>query len=343
MEWLFMVACLEFAIIFFIRYIRQDKELRNLQDLGYGILMLGFGVMVLSFITGDYFALDYPTRLIFLIIGYYSTMISALLFILCMEKYKKYLITRYFFSLCFMASTIIFTIGLIIDVNSSRTLSVLPWPLFLVFFIIYLVDFCKRVQNKEKVIIGLLKFTPGFGLLIVGFALTTDTFERILGMSFRFFGVGLELIAIILLFAFFISLPPFSEFEWEEKMEQVFIMDKGGVCLFNESFEEEATLMDDALVAGAITSVNLLLQELTSDKGIVVINKKGTTIVIFPGKRTYGVIFCTEELNYIKVLLKKFVERFEALYDNVLINWDGNVDVFEPARTIVTEIFHQEE
>lgn len=337
-----MIACLEFGLIFLMRYLRQDKELRNLQDLGYGLLMLGFSAMVLSFIIGDYYSLDYSGRLLFLNIGYYSTMISAFLFILCMEKYKKYLFFRYFFSICFMGVAFTFTIALLIDVESSRTLSVLPWPFFLIFLLIYLVDFSKRVQNKEKVMIGLFKFIPGFMLLVIGFILTTDAFERISGINLRLFGVSFELVAIILLFAFFITLPPFSEFEWEEKIEHVFIMDKGGICLYNESFEVNTELMDDTLVAGAITSVEILLKELTSDEGIVVINKKGTSIVIYPGKRTYGVIFCSEELNYVKVLLKRFVEKFETLYSNFLINWDGNVDIFQPTKTIVAEIFHQQ-
>ncbi len=281
MEWIFMFACIEFAIIFFVRYIRQDKELRNLQDLGYCILLLGFGVMVLSFITADYFAIDYSTRLFFLIIGYYSTMISALLFTYFMERYKKYLIKQYFFTFCFLMVAITFTIGLFIDPETSRTLSVLPWPFFLVFFIIFLVDFSKRMQNKEKVIVGLFKFIPGFALLILGFSLTTDTFEKILGVNLRIFGVSFELVAIILLSAFFTTLPPFSEFEWEEKIEHVFVMDMGGRCLFDKVFNEETEIMDDALVTGAITSVNLLLEEITSDKGIVVINKKGKTVIIF--------------------------------------------------------------
>lgn len=343
MEWIFMLACIEIAIIFFIRYIRQDKELRNLQDLGYCILLLGFGVMVLSFIAGDYFAIDYSIRLTFLIIGYSSTMISALLFTYFMERYKKYLFKQYFFTFCFLMVAITFTIRLFIDPETSRTLSVLPWPFFLVFFIIFLVDFSKRMQNKEKVVYGLLKFIPGFLLLIIGFVLTTDTFEKIFGVNLRIFGVIFELISIILLSAFFTTLPPFSEFEWEENIEHIFVMDIGGRCLFDKAFNEETEIMEDSLVTGAISSVNILLEELTSDKGIVVINKKGKTIIIFPGEFVHVILFCKEELNYVKVLLKNFVEKFEAVYHNVLIDWSGNVDIFESTKTIVAEIFHQED
>ena len=111
---------------------------------------------------------------------------------------------------------------------------------------------------------------------------------------------------------------------------------------YNQPFGQREELPDEDLISGAVTSVNLLLEELISDEGIVVINKKGKTIIIYPGSQTYGVIFCSDELYYIKVLLKRFIERFEAIYRNILLDWDGNIDIFNPSSTLVKEIFHQQ-
>jgi len=343
-EFIFIIVCIELGIVFFIRYFRQEKTLRNLQDLGYGFLLGGFGLMSLWFLISDYFASP-SVRIIFLIFGYYTLMFSALFFISCMENYRKYLLFKRFFTMSFILITSIFTIGIILDLENSRILSVIPWPLFLLFFFIYLIDFSKKVQNRERVIIGLLKFIPGFMLLIIGFALTTFLFEDVLGLNMRIVGALLQLIAIILLFGFFSSLPPFSEFEWEQKIEQVFIMARAGICLYNENLLgiKEKELIDENLIAGAITSVNLLLEELTSDTGVVVINKKGKSIVIYPGKYVYGVIFCSEELNYIRVLAKRFVDKFETVYSHILINWDGEITIFKPTTNIVREIFIPEQ
>lgn len=340
LEWIFLILCIDLGTFFFIRFIKQDKHLRNLQDFGYGILLIGFGFMVFWFLISDYFAEDESTRLIFLILGYYATMLAAFSFIVCMEKYKKYLFFRYFFSICFLIIIIIFTIGLIIDLESSRILSRLFWPVFIFFFLIYLIDFSRRVQNKEKVIIGLLKFLPGFSFLMIGFAFTTDFFEELLGVNLRFIGVLSELISILFLSYYFYSLPPFSEFEWEHKMEHVFVMNRAGICLFNQILDDHSEYADQNLVAGAISSINILLEELTAEKGIVVINKKGKSIIIFPGTTIYGVMFAREELNYIKVLLKRFVDKFEAVYRNILVEWDGEVSIFKPTGSIVNEIFH---
>ena len=62
MEFIFTLACLEFCMIFCIRYLKQDKELRNLQDFGYATLMLGLGLMVFWFLIGDYFAPNYSVQ-----------------------------------------------------------------------------------------------------------------------------------------------------------------------------------------------------------------------------------------------------------------------------------------
>ena len=120
-------------------------------------------------------------------------------------------------------------------------------------------------------------------------------------------------------------------------------MNQGGLCLYNEILDEKIREdFNENLITGAISSVNLLLEELTSDKGIVVINKKGKSICIYPGEFSFGVLFCSEELNYIRVLLKRFVDKFEAVFYNILKNWDGGVNIFESSRSIVHEIFHLE-
>ena len=61
--------------------------------------------------------------------------------------------------------------------------------------------------------------------------------------------------------------------------------------------------------------------------------------MIYPGKNVTGVAFSKEDLNYIKLLLRNFIERFEIVYEKVLEDWNGEVNVFQPARTIINEIY----
>ncbi|MHA1291407.1 MAG: hypothetical protein ACTSQJ_01920 [Promethearchaeota archaeon] len=135
------------------------------------------------------------------------------------------------------------------------------------------------------------------------------------------------------------SLPPFSEFDWKDEIEDIFIINRGGICLFHKSIETKTDLLDDNLISGAISSINVMIEELTHDKGVSVINKKGKSIIIYPGKFVSGIIFSKKDLNNIKLVLKDFIERFETIYSNILIDWDGNIEIFKPIDTMAKKMF----
>ena len=56
MEWIFVITGFEISLMFLLRFFKQEKTLRNLQDLGYFSLFAGFSLMWLFFIIGDYYA-----------------------------------------------------------------------------------------------------------------------------------------------------------------------------------------------------------------------------------------------------------------------------------------------
>ncbi len=349
-EWIFMFFGFEIGFIFLLRYFKQDKELRNRQEFGYFSLFIGFGTTWFFFILGDYYSsaeIMSPfmiwkigsQRMVYLNIGYYTLMIFALIYIYNMERYKVYLIKKYFFTIIFTVLIIGFTTVFFVDMILTQTLSMLFWPFFILFFLIFMIDFIRKVQNNRKLAIGLLKFLTGFVFLMVGFLFTTDRAIAIFGFEGRLLGDVLQLAAMGLIAFFFITLPPFAEFDWNEKIEDIFILDKSGICLYHKIFADKSELIDENLIAGAISSINIMLKELTEDSGISVIKKKGKTVTISPSKYVYGVAFCKEDLNYIKVVLKNFVQKFEMVYGSVLKNWDGDVEIFKPAENIAKEIF----
>ena len=106
--------------------------------------------------------------------------------------------------------------------------------------------------------------------LILGFFGTTDIIVSLVGFQIRIIGSVFQLISIILLSLFFITLPPFSEFDWQEKVQELFIIDRGGICLYNNDFVKK-TVYDENLTSAAISGINTMLQELMDAKGISVI------------------------------------------------------------------------
>lgn len=181
--------------------------------------------------------------------------------------------------------------------------------------------------------------------MLIGFLLTTDALIEILGLEGRMIGAILQLISVVILSYFFLTLPPFNEFDWQDKIEALFLVDNAGICLYYKVFSEKKELMDEHLISAAISSINIMLQGLTAtrerSKTISVIKKKGENVIIYQGESISGVLYTSEELNFPKIVLKEFVEKFETLYYNILKNWDGNTNIFDPTELIVREIFYK--
>lgn len=349
LEWIFIILTFELSLIFLLRFIQPEKGLRNYRELGYFSLMMGLGLMWFFYILGDYYSSDEiirpfliwnegSMRSLYLNLGYISIMICALFCIFTFEYYEIFLFKRYFFTVIFIIFLIMFHLVFLFDMRITQTLSSGFWILFFFFFLFYLRKFYQKIEeNRRTRLIG--QFFLGFLLLAIGFVFTTDTSLNALGIEFRLLGSISQLISIFIITNFFIKLPEFSEFDWKKKVEHIFLIDKGGICLYNQSLQKNSKLMDENLVAGAISSVNSLLSQLTQKEGISVIQKEGKLIITYPSEYVYGVLFCSEELDNIKKNLKSFVEKFELVYQDFLGNWNGDISIFSPVEEIVDQMF----
>jgi hypothetical protein len=348
MEWIFIITSFEISFIFLYRYFQQEKTLRNSQDLGFFSLFFGFSLMWFFFIIGDYYSSQKMTspflfwrqgseRALFLNIGYF-TMIAAGFFLLYfIERYNIILFRRYLYTYIFSVCAILFLIVFFIDIRLTQPITYMFWTGFLSFFLIYLVRFIKKLKRK-----GLLLF-GGMSFMLIGFLLTTDALIEVFGLEGRMIGAILQLISVVILSYFFMSLPPFSEFDWQEKIEALYIVNSSGICLLYKIFSNKKELMNEQLISAAILSINAMLKEITktgeSIKGISVIKKKTENVIIYQGSFVSGVLYTSEELNFPKLLLKEFVEKFEKLYQNILLNWNGDTNIFNPTEKIIHEIF----
>jgi len=351
-EWTFAFICLELALIFCMKYFKLKKGERSLQEIGYASLFFGFSFMWYFFIIADYYLSEEiitpfliwsqgSERALFLNLGYFSLMIGAFSFIRIMEKFKIYLFRKYFFSIWFIILIVLFWTFFFIDIDITQNLAMMFWPPFIIFLVIYLIDFVKIMQNNENILIGILKYLPAFLLLIVGFALTTDIIIEPFGLGFRLVGSIFQLISTIILFYYFINLPSFTEFEWQEKIEELYLIEEAGICLFHKAFIDKIEFDEDQLISSALSSINMVLNELTQEnkKGISIIKKEGKILTIYTSDYVSAVLFSKEELEYINISIEKFVKKVEKIYGNVLIDWKGNLDIFASVENLVDEIF----
>ncbi len=346
-EWTAAFITLELGIIFILKYFRQSEHLKNIKEFGYASLFFGYSANWYFYIISDYFVsenlinpfLFWPRgseRILILNIAYLTLMLGAFFFILIMERYRKYFLKKKFFTYSFIVLFLGYFIVFFIDIELTQDYTFLFWPFVVIFFITYIQDFKKNVTKIVKPFV-----LPIFLLLFGGYFLATDIAVETFGIEIRLIGTLLELGAIIAIFYIFSSLPPFYEFDWKEKLTELYLIDKAGVCLFHKNFIDKIEFDEEHLISSALASINIILEELTQNRkdGFSVINKEGTVLIIYAGEYVNAVIFSKEELHFINKYLKKFVDRVESIYHNVLKSWDGDTNIFTPVESLIDEIF----
>jgi len=258
-----------------------------------------------------------------------------------MEKNKKFLLKKYFFTYCFLIQVFILFSMVLVDLFSIFYLSFLLLPLFILFLIIYANYFNKQFKKQNKHSNDGLKMGFSILLLLTGHILMLDPFFYFFGIFTRITGICLQLIGIGLIFKAFRNLVPFFELNWKDKIENIYILNRGGINLYSKSFIDERIAIDDQFISGALSSVNTMLNELMNNKEnkISIIKKKNKIITIFTSETVIGVLISTEELEFFKHNLKKLVLKVEMIYKHFLVNWRGDMTKFTPIEDIVLDIF----
>ena len=352
MEWIFTVLCFELGLYFQTKYKRQPVRIKNSQDIVFSALFYGISLMRFFLLIGDYYAIGAIMspfliwssgcfRFLFLTFGYLSINIGFLLFTFYMEKFKRFLLKKYLFTFCFLIQIIIFISMVLVDLFNILYLSVLILPLFIAFLLIYVKDFDKQVKKQK--ILSNDDFKIGFSILLLlsGHILTIDFVCYYFGFITRLSGISMQLIAISLIFRMSRNFIPFSELNWQDKIENIYILNKYGINLYSKSFLEERKTIDDHFISGALSSINIMLNELlnTKENKIWIIKKKNKIVTIYTSVYIIGVLISTEELEFFKHNLKRLVLKIEVLYKNLLINWSGDITKFSPVKDIVADIF----
>ncbi|MHA1265851.1 MAG: hypothetical protein ACTSRS_11515 [Candidatus Helarchaeota archaeon] len=352
LEWIFTIISVEVAIVFILKYLKQEKTLRTKQNLGYTALFFGLFLAWGFFVVGDFFISNMEItpfllwsigswRELALNLGSISVYIGIILFCFSIEKYRLYGFKRYFFTICAIIMFLIVLFVFFFNLELSKYFSPGIWFIFFTFLIIYYNDFFKTGLKKENSFTQLLKFIPNYLFIAINFFITSDLFASDL-LEVKFFGASTQLIAITLLFYFSIKLPPFAEFNWRQKIDELYVLNSAGVCLFHQSFTVPRDYLDEHLKSGAIASVNIILKSLTPTQKrqkTTILKKDNKMIYIYAGEVATAVLISQEEFNSILYNLEKFINKIELIYYNVLLRWKGDTDVFAPLEAIAKEFF----
>ncbi len=341
LEGIIFFLFLELSAVFWVRIKTQKKVLKSLQEKAYIWLFLGYSIMWFFIILADYHITDPSLSLICLNLGFLIQIICALFFIYIMENYKIFL-KKYLFTKIFSIIIPIYLFFFLFAIDYAAYISTSFWIIFFLFFIVYLKEIYLDFHVKRKIghfKLNFVKIIIGIISVAIGYHLTTRLVVTTLGLGYRLLGDIFQIIGVILLYSCFISIPTFSEYIWQDKIESVIIMHKSGIPIFKKNFREKDVEVDDILISGELALVKLTLEMATRKEAVSVIEKKGKIILIEPSKFIIGVIVCDENLVSFRILLNNFINKIEEIYSKVFEKWDGNLEVFESIKGIAKDIF----
>ncbi|MFW9819988.1 MAG: hypothetical protein ACFFE5_10295 [Candidatus Thorarchaeota archaeon] len=340
-EWVFSIISLEFGILFMFRHKKEQHKFKYSRDIGYILLFFALSLSQILSVLGSYFTYDNLVTDIYHLISHIFLFTGFLLFIFVKEKQKKVLFKQFFFTLSLVILVILFIFFSFIDNSLVIIDSIIFLSLIYLFFIIFFIEFNKKTKFEGNLLKKLMLTFLAFLFLLIGLFLTSDYSIDLVKIPIRLIGSIIQLVGIIFFAFFFFKFPTFSEFEWKDKIEDVFLINKNGACIFYKSYIQKIDLLSQHLITSAITSVNIMLKEILKpgSREVSVIKKKGKLIYIFPSDLITGVIFSKKESKVVDLYMNRLILKVEQVYKNVLNNWDGDLNIFNPIRDIYEEIF----
>jgi hypothetical protein len=341
-EWVIVFLFSELAFLLYMRVKNRERELSNFMESASILFLLAYSSMGVFYIFGDYYMETQLSRLVVYNIGYILRMILGLVFIYKIEKYQI-IIGKYLFSKIFSIFSLISVVLIFTAMEFTQNASlVLFWiPLISIFFV-YIIKLLKKTSETEEIHIYKAKIyfsIIGVIILGLGFGATSDPIVNMFGLIIRLIGDIIQIIGILILAIFFINLPSLSEQNWKDKIDKLFLMRASGICVYYKFFKEPTNKRGDQIISGAINTIKMMLKEISQDDGEMVIEKEGKVLITYQGKYITGVIIADHNLSSLHFLLKRFIEKVEFIYSNIIRDWDGAMEIFLPIENIAREIF----
>ncbi|MHA1427486.1 MAG: MFS transporter [Candidatus Helarchaeota archaeon] len=137
------------------------------------------------------------------------------------------------------------------------------------------------------------------------------------------------------------SLPPAEEMDWYNDIVHLYVISSGGIIMADYSFIE-AGIGDSDLLAGGLSGVMTLLKEIVgSSQQLKSIDHEDKKLLFeYAYNQQFLVALLTKKnLNILRTKLKKLTAQIQAVFWETMMNWDGNLDVLAPIKTMIRNIF----
>ncbi len=327
-----------FLFYYFISKIYHSKEYKSeiLPFYGITLLFLFGGLSYISAIIFDFFHWYYNLTILI----YYR--LNFIFYVLCVAscifvyenviKKTKYLLTIYMIGVLIINFFIGTFEALVLFANFTFGFALI------ILLILQYVVFVRPTS-------GMLKrrmYSSLVGLIIIGLGnfFRNPSINETIG--YYIFSLGTLLINIgILLMGFgFSAFSTFTDLNWKEKLHQIFILTKDGLLLYAYSFDVNQTIDDSELRAAGISSVRIFLSEiLKTEDDLQIIEYKNLNVILELRDIVVFALVIKEKSSFLKHKLGEFSQKFCEIFRDSLKNWNGDMEIFYPAKNLIQDIF----
>jgi len=311
----------------------------------WGWLFFSFALMKAFILYADFYMLSPFSRGIYITLGDTSCATGALFFIYIIEGVgvikSKHVFTAVFLVIYSIQIVLValFISNRFISFHIIQSFSTLYWAPIIILISIYLFRVNNLVRGKLKGYSILM--IVGISIIILGYFGATDLAIRDFGgLPIRFLADISSIVGIGMVGWFFSALPSWREIEWHTALDSMFVIYKGGICIYQNDFGRPSEINKDQsiLVGSVIEIIKSILQEAISEK-LRILNFKNKKILFEQGASVSVAMIADVESESLKFLLHKFLTRFERFFKNILKDWDGDNSEFEPTKGLIKEIF----
>ncbi|MFX1298355.1 MAG: hypothetical protein ACFFD2_26310 [Promethearchaeota archaeon] len=340
-----------FALLFYKEW-KKQKRTENEQYiplalmLFYGGISVGFIMMTNSnfFIDPELFALYLQVK------SYQFTVLTACVFTIGIFVYIAERIirinTKHIFLIYFCIIAALFYLFKIYDIPNLEYYIILLIPIgILISLFAYHLIWKSSGQIRQKMLIvtvGYITFIVAI-VLVVRFILFI---EYTVPFELNKYVIPLEVKSLVLLASIlagygFYAIPSFTEFDWKDKINSLYLISSSGICLFQQNFKS-VHIKDEDLFGGGLVAMQALIQEMIqSDKALRVIDHEDLKIIFERSflSKVLVIMIAEEDLFTVHEKLQQFLKEFDLLFGDVIQEWRGDLNIFKPLEPIVNRIF----
>ncbi len=337
---------IQMGVYFFIKWRKYDAKLR-LKDqvinlsMSFFFMFWGFSNIVslpfdLGRVEARFFVLK--VDLLFFIVGAFS-LIYTIMKILEIQHKKFYL--------TILIASIIFVLVSQSPINYIWYYSILSSIIFVVIiYFIYKTNKIVQGITKKRLIpisIGFLIFSTSYIRKNL-YPIITETLH-ICPLNDLFtlnLGKSIDILGMLLISLGFYTLD-FAELKWKNAINNLLIINNGGICLYHYKFTESIENdFDRQLAAGAIMGVQSILGEILDKQKtehLEVIDYKGKKILFSKGNYVNAVLIADQDLDILHDKLKILINDIELQFKIYLEKNLTQLNLYYPIKYFIEDIF----